>query len=109
MLFSPFWARLDVVPRRLFASTSGGPVHARQKELFPCALGVLVDGCMLFTTQERLKGRNYYIALDIFRADFQQMFKNCRLYNASDTVYYRLANRLEGFLDDLLVTTVLYD
>jgi len=35
----------------------------------------------------------------IFAADFQRMFANCRVYNAPDTPYFKCANRLESFFD----------
>jgi len=33
--------------------------------------------------------------LEIFKADFNLMLANCRLYNRVDTFYYKYANRLE--------------
>ncbi|GMH37399.1 hypothetical protein BSKO_05272 [Bryopsis sp. KO-2023] len=50
--------------------------------------------------QSRLDSRQYYLTLDILKADFQKMFNNCRYYNATDTIYYKLANRLEGFVEE---------
>jgi len=40
-----------------------------------------------------------------FVDDVERMFKNCRVYNKKDTVYYKMADKLEGiikpFLDQL--------
>lgn len=33
-------------------------------------------------------------------ADFMKMVENCRFYNSTDTIYFKLANRLQGFVEE---------
>lgn len=47
------------------------------------------------------RGR-FYSTLDAFVADARRIFSNARAYNAADTIYWKLASRLEGELDALL-------
>lgn len=43
----------------------------------------------LKTMGERLK-KGYYVSRRLFMADMGRIFSNCRLYNSSETEYYRL-------------------
>eukprot|EP00951_Prasinocladus_malaysianus_P038784 scaffold428818_cov52-Prasinocladus_malaysianus.AAC.1 len=56
--------------------------------------------------KKRLDEKNFYLTLDIFTSDFKRMFANCRTYNAADTIYYKLANKLEGAFEFLLSKSV---
>ena len=51
------------------------------------------------------RGR-FYSTLDIFVADARRIFSNARAYNAADTIYSKLATRLEGELDALLAARI---
>lgn len=59
--------------------------------------------------EERLASRGYYVTLDIFTADLRRVFDNCRLYNAPDTIYYKLANKLEAQVNAFMSNHVLYE
>jgi len=59
--------------------------------------------------QSRLESRRYYLTLEIFIADFRWMFENCRTYNAADTIYYKLASKLEAIFEHLLNRSVITD
>ena len=58
----------------------------------------------LKTMQERVSN-GYYDNINKFVDDIDKMFKNCRTYNKKDTVYYKMAEKLETvikpFLDQL--------
>eukprot|EP00210_Caulerpa_lentillifera_P005437 g5199.t1 len=56
---------------------------------------IIKDPMDLSQIEERLKYKNYYLNLEIFKADFNLMLENCRYYNRVDTIYYKSANRLE--------------
>mmetsp|Transcript_3149 Transcript_3149/g.11368 ORF Transcript_3149/g.11368 Transcript_3149/m.11368 type:complete len:450 (-) Transcript_3149:1330-2679(-) len=56
----------------------------------------------LASIQQRLESRKYYLSVPLFLADLYRMFSNCRIYNASDTIFYKLADRLEFYLKTLL-------
>lgn len=70
---------------------------------------VINDPVDLTLIEKRLNSQNYYLTLDIYRADFKRMFNNCRYYNSSDTVYYKLANKLEAFLEDYFASHVVLE
>ena len=40
---------------------------------------------------KRLESGHYYLTLEMFAADFRNMFVNCRIYNSPDTEYYKCA------------------
>ena len=52
--------------------------------------------------ERRIARGNYYRTLDIFAADVRRMCTNARIYNAADTVYYKLSLKLEEELDHLI-------
>jgi histone acetyltransferase len=58
-------------------------------------LSVIKNPCDISLVEERLNSGKYYIAKEIFIADVQRIFDNCRLYNAPDTTYYSEATLLE--------------
>jgi histone acetyltransferase len=51
------------------------------------------------------RGR-FYSTLDVFVADARRIFSNARAYNAADTIYSKLATRLEGELDAMLAARI---
>ena len=58
---------------------------------------------------ERLAAGDYYATLDIFAADFRRMFANARFYNAAESVFFKLANKLEDKLEAYLESHMLRD
>lgn len=66
------------------------------------------DPVDLSLMENRLKQKDYYLTLDIFAADMRRIFNNCRLYNSSDTVYFKLANKVESFFDHFMHTHLLF-
>ena len=54
--------------------------------------------------QERVNS-GYYDNIAKFVDDVERMFRNCKIYNKRDTVYYKMAEKLEAvikpFLDQL--------
>jgi histone acetyltransferase len=67
------------------------------------------DPMDLSTMDARLKRANYYTTLDIFVADFRRIVDNCRVYNLPDTVYNKLAAKLEAAFDCYLASHVISD
>ncbi|CAG9462932.1 unnamed protein product [Pedinophyceae sp. YPF-701] len=59
---------------------------------------VIKDPIDLRLVKERLDA-GYYRTLDMFLADMKLMFNNCRFYNAPETIYYKIAGRLEQFFE----------
>uniref|UniRef100_A0A061RH03 histone acetyltransferase n=1 Tax=Tetraselmis sp. GSL018 TaxID=582737 RepID=A0A061RH03_9CHLO len=68
---------------------------------------VVKDPVDLQMMRARLESGRYYLTLDIFTADLRRMFANCRFYNAPETIYYKLADRLELKYDHLLSSCIL--
>lgn len=63
---------------------------------------VIKDPIDISLIERRLNSRSYYISLEIFQADWTRMFDNCRFYNAENTIYYKLADKLEKFISKLM-------
>lgn len=53
------------------------------------------------TIRERVK-QGQYDTLEKFVEDVQRIFDNARTYNKEDTVYYKMANKLEEFIQPFL-------
>lgn len=70
---------------------------------------IITDPVDIGLIEQRLKHQNYYITLDIFQADWQRMFANCRFYNSETTVYYKLAEKLDQFVSRFVNTRVVRD
>ena len=69
---------------------------------------VLQDPMDLGLMEQRLKKKDYYLTLDIFAADMRRIFNNARVYNASDSAYYKWANKLEAFFDQYMHAHLLF-
>lgn len=72
------------------------PVNRKE---VPDYYDVIKEPIDLQIIQKRID-KQFYRAKEIFIADFQRMFDNCRLYNKETTEYYQIANRLEQFFTD---------
>lgn len=59
--------------------------------------------------EERLASDCFYVTLEIFNADLRRIIENCRVYNAPDTIYYKLANKLESLINNYLTTHLLFE
>lgn len=68
---------------------------------------VIKDPMDLSTMEARLKCQGYYTTLDIFVADFRKIVENCRLYNLPDTIYNKLASKLEAAFNCYLASHVI--
>jgi len=68
-------------------------------------LHVTVD---LKTLGDRVRSRNY-ASRSSFIADAQLIFDNCRLFNPSDSDYYKCANVMENFFYNKLRDYGLFD
>ncbi|ERN01460.1 hypothetical protein AMTRI_Chr03g147880 [Amborella trichopoda] len=73
------------------------PVDARD---VPDYYDVIKDPMDLRTMSKRLESEQYYVTFEMFVADVKRMFANARTYNSPDTIYYKLANRLESFFSN---------
>lgn len=65
-------------------------------------VGVLQDPVDLSLIKQRLDSREYYLTLHIFIADVNRMCANARIYNSAETIYSKLANKVEAFLDEYI-------
>ncbi|GIL77551.1 hypothetical protein Vretimale_6843 [Volvox reticuliferus] len=70
---------------------------------------VIKDPIALDVMEERLASGCFYVTLEIFNADLRRIFENCRFYNAPDTIYYKLANKLESLVNQYLTTHLLFE
>lgn len=70
--------------------------------------GFLQDPMDLSLMEQRLKKKDYYLTLDIFAADMRRICNNARIYNASESPYYKSANRLEAFFEQYMHAHLLF-
>jgi histone acetyltransferase len=63
---------------------------------------VIKDPIDLSRIRRRVHREDFYVNLYMFTADFARVFNNARTYNASDTPFYKAANRLERFFEEKL-------
>jgi histone acetyltransferase len=82
------------------------PVDARD---VPDYYQIIRDPMDLATVEARLGSRAFYTTLDLFVADVRRIFTNCRIYNAADTVYSKLASRVEADFDALVASRVTFE
>eukprot|EP00955_Chlamydomonas_euryale_P001877 21216-Chlamydomonas_euryale.AAC.18 len=59
--------------------------------------------------EARLRRQGYYITLDIFVADFRRIVENCRIYNLPETIYNKLASKLEASFNNYMASHVISD
>ncbi|QRV93788.1 bromodomain associated protein [Ceratobasidium sp. AG-Ba] len=57
---------------------------------------------MDFQNMEFKLENNAYATLDDFVADAKLVFNNCKLYNPENTVYHKVAVKMEKVLQDIL-------
>ncbi|XP_031487712.1 histone acetyltransferase GCN5 [Nymphaea colorata] len=69
------------------------PVDARD---VPDYYDIIKDPIDLKTMSKRLESEQYYVTFEMFVADMKRMFTNARTYNSPDTIYYKLATKLEN-------------
>lgn len=79
------------------------------EELAPDYSDVIKAPMDLSTMEARLDSRQFYITLDIFVADMNRIFNNSKIYNSSDTVYYKLAAKLQVQFQQLVNANVIHD
>eukprot|EP00200_Dunaliella_tertiolecta_P016325 CAMPEP_0202414358 /NCGR_PEP_ID=MMETSP1128-20130828/32540_1 /ASSEMBLY_ACC=CAM_ASM_000463 /TAXON_ID=3047 /ORGANISM="Dunaliella tertiolecta, Strain CCMP1320" /LENGTH=324 /DNA_ID=CAMNT_0049020757 /DNA_START=322 /DNA_END=1296 /DNA_ORIENTATION=+ len=79
------------------------------KDEVPDYYDIIKDPVDLTLITSRLRRGDHYLNLDIFIADFKRMFTNCKIYNAADTIYYKIADKLEAFLDQYINSHVSYE
>ena len=67
------------------------------------------DPVDLSLIKKRLDSKTYYITLNIFAADVNRMYANARIYNNAETIYFKLANRMEDFFEEYLHSHLVYE
>ncbi|KAL3157908.1 hypothetical protein ABBQ32_012315 [Trebouxia sp. C0010 RCD-2024] len=83
-------------------------LHPVSLQDVPDYLQVIKDPMDLSLMEQRLKKKDYYLTLDIFAADMRRICNNARVYNASESPYYKSANRLEAFFDQYMHAHLLF-
>lgn len=58
--------------------------------------------------ERRLESGNFYVSLDLLKADIRRIWKNAHLYNAVDTYWHKAASRLERFADQFLTSRLVH-
>ncbi len=75
----------------------------------PDYLDLVKDPIDISTIRKSVESGNKYISMDIFIADVMRIFKNARIYNGQESVYYKNAQKLLTLFNQLLNDNILYD
>lgn len=78
-------------------------------EEVPDYLDLVKNPIDISTIRNLIKSGNKYITMDIFIADVQRMFKNAKIYNGQDSVYYKYAHKLSILFQQLISESIVYD
>lgn len=62
----------------------------------------LVKDPVDLTTMKRRVSAGEYLTIEQFVQDTEKMLDNCRIYNKGDTVYCKMADKLEQFISPFL-------
>ncbi|KAK9812998.1 hypothetical protein WJX72_007034 [[Myrmecia] bisecta] len=81
------------------------PVSAKE---VPDYHDIIKDPMDLSLIEKRLNSKAFYLTLDIFMADMRRIFTNCRIYNAADTIYAKIATKLEAHFDHYMNSHLIY-
>ena len=75
----------------------------------PDYLDLVKDPIDISTIRKSVDLGTKYISMDIFIADVMRIFKNARIYNGQESVYYKHAQKLLTAFNQLLNENILYD
>ena len=78
-------------------------------EQVPDYLDLIKNPIDIGTIRKDVQAGTKYITMDIFIADVMRIFKNAKIYNAQESVYYKYAHKLSILFQQLVNNTVLYD
>ena len=70
-------------------------------EVAPDYYEIIRDPIDLRTMQERVNS-GFYDTIAKFVEDVERIFRNCKIYNKRDTVYYKMAEKLEAVIKPFL-------
>ena len=62
----------------------------------------------LGTMQARVLAGSHYLTLGMLTADLRRMCQNARVYNAADTHFYKLADKMEALYEHYLNTHLVF-
>lgn len=82
------------------------PVNIKE---VPDYLDLVKDPIDISTIRKHVEAGKKYITMDIFVADVMRIFKNARIYNGQESVYYKHAQKLLAVFNQLLNHNMLYD
>jgi len=90
---------------QMFADNSSWPFRDPVgNDVAPDYYEIIKEPVDLKTMRERVN-EGHYDSIMKFVGDVERIFNNCRIYNKKDTVYYKMADKLEEtikpFLDQL--------
>lgn len=75
----------------------------------PDYLDLVKDPIDISTIRKSVESGEKYITMDIFVADVMRIFKNARVYNGLESVYYKYAHKLMTVFNQLLNENIQYD
>jgi len=78
-------------------------------EEVPDYLDLVKNPIDIGTIRETVEKGNKYITMDIFVADVLRIFKNAKVYNSQDSVYYKYANKLANLFQHEVNDAIVYE
>jgi histone acetyltransferase len=73
-----------------------------KKEEVPDYYDVIKEPIDFQTLRERVN-QGYYLNKKLFISDVKKIFNNARTYNVKNTIYYKYANELEAFSEEIFI------
>eukprot|EP00301_Raphidiophrys_heterophryoidea_P004748 c12040_g1_i1.p1 GENE.c12040_g1_i1~~c12040_g1_i1.p1 ORF type:complete len:686 (-),score=172.98 c12040_g1_i1:216-2273(-) len=95
------YTELSRILRMVKSHNSSWPfITPVSREEVPDYYDIIKDPIDLEMITKRVESKEYYKTRDIFFADLKRMIKNCKEYNADDTVFYKCAEEIDRLLKE---------
>ena len=75
----------------------------------PDYLELVKDPIDISTIRKSVEAGNKYITMEIFAADVMRIFRNAKVYNGQESMYYKYANKLSLVFNQFLNENMVYD
>mmetsp|Transcript_12342 Transcript_12342/g.24815 ORF Transcript_12342/g.24815 Transcript_12342/m.24815 type:complete len:432 (+) Transcript_12342:198-1493(+) len=97
---------LDIIAKEQISWPFLEPVNVAE---VPNYLDLVKDPIDISTIRKAVEAGNKYITMDIFAADVARIFKNAKIFNGQESMYYKYAHKLSGIFNQALSDSLVYN
>lgn len=97
---------LDIIAKEQISWPFLEPVNVAE---VPNYLDLVKDPIDISTIRKTVEAGNKYITMDIFAADVARIFKNAKIFNGQESMYYKYAHKLSGIFNQALSDSLVYN